>query len=107
MTVTAAPAWTWPTRRRPLPLAVLAAGVLVLGYVLYPMSAPFPAAPFGWVVATAAASAAAGAAILLIPSPLPRMRRSPLLGATATATHPVLGTDAYNGVGHLCQGRRT
>jgi amino acid transporter len=107
MTVTAALAWTWRTRRRPLPLAILAVGVLVLGYVLYRTFAPFPAAPFGWVVLAAAASAAAGAAILLIPGLLPRMRRSPLLAATATATHPTPGTDAHHAAGHLRQERRT
>ncbi len=88
MTVIAALAWTWRTGRRPLPLAILTAGALVLGFVLYRTFAPFPAAPFGWVVLAAAASAAAGAAILLFPGLLPRMRHSRLLAVTATATHP-------------------
>jgi len=88
MTVLAALAWTWRTGRRPLPLAILTAGVAVLGYVLYRTFTPFPAYPFGWVVLTAAASTAAGAAILLIPGLLARMRRSPLLAVTAAATCP-------------------
>jgi amino acid transporter len=82
MTVTAALAWTWRTRRRPLPLAILTAGVFILGYVLYRTFAPFPAAPFSWVVLAAVASAAAGAAILFTPGLLARMRRSRLLAAT-------------------------
>jgi len=82
MTVIAALAWTWRTRRRPLPLAILTAGAVILGYVLYRTFSPFPAAPFGWVVLGAAASAAAGVGILLVPGLLPRMRRSPLLAVT-------------------------
>jgi amino acid transporter len=85
LTVIAALAWTWRTRRRPLPLAVLSAGVAVLGYVLYRTFIPFPAAPFGWVVLAAAASAAAGSALLLVPGLLPRLRRSPLLAVTTAA----------------------
>ena len=88
MTVTAALAWTLRTGRRPLPLAILATGTVVLGYVLYRTFAPFPAAPFGWVVLAAGVSVAAGAIILLTPGLLPRMRRSPLLAVTAAATHP-------------------
>jgi amino acid transporter len=72
VTVIAALAWAWRTCRRPVPLAVLAAGVAVLGYVVYRTFVPFPAAPFGWVVAAAAGSAAAGAGLLLIPGLLPR-----------------------------------
>jgi amino acid transporter len=85
LTVIAALAWTWRVRRRPLPLAVLSAGVAVLGYVLYRTFIPFPAAPFGWVVLAAAASAAAGSALLLVPGLLPRLRRSPLLAVTTAA----------------------
>jgi len=88
MTMIAALAWTWRTGRRPLPLAVLAVGAVVLGYVLYRTFTPFPASPFGWVVLAAAASAAAGAAILLMPGLLARMRCSRLLAVTATAAHP-------------------
>jgi amino acid transporter len=89
MTVIAALAWTWRTRRRPLPLAILTAGAVVLGYVLYRTFAPFPTAPFSWVVLAAVASAAAGAAILLIPGLLPRMCQSRLLAVTTAATRPV------------------
>src|SRR6266568_1152803 len=85
MTVIAALAWTWRTRRRPLPLAILTTGAAVLGYVLYRTFAPFPAAPFGWVALAAAGSALAGAAILLTPGLLTRMRSSRLLAVTATA----------------------
>jgi amino acid transporter len=85
LTVIAALAWTWRTRRRPVPVAVLAAGVAVLGYVLYRTFVPFPAAPFGWVVAAAAASAVLGAGLLLIPGLLARLRSSPLLAVSAAA----------------------
>lgn len=85
MTVIAALAWTWRTRRQPLPLVILTAGVAVLGYVLYRTFRPFPAAPFGWVVLAAAASATAGASALLIPGVLARMRSSRLLAVTTTA----------------------
>jgi amino acid transporter len=86
MTVLAALAWTWRTGRRPLPVAILTAGAVVLGYMLYRTFAPFPAAPFSWVVLAAAASTAAGAAILLTtPGLLPRMRQSRLLAVTAAA----------------------
>jgi len=88
MTVLAALAWTWRTGRQPLPLAILTAGVVVLGYVLDRTFVPFPAAPFGWVVLAAAASAASGAAMLLFPGLLARMRRSRLLAVTAEAAPP-------------------
>ena len=68
-----------------LPLAILTIRVAVLGHVLYRTFAPFPAAPFGWVVPAAAGSAMAGAGILLAPGLLTRMRSSQLLAATATA----------------------
>ncbi|MGH3159235.1 MAG: hypothetical protein ACRDNF_22040, partial [Streptosporangiaceae bacterium] len=85
LTIIAALAWTWRTRRRPVPLAVLAVGAAILGYVLYRTFAPFPAAPFGWVVIAAAVSAAAGAAMLAIPGLLAQLRRSPLFAVTAAA----------------------
>ena len=85
MTVIAALAWTWPTARGPLPLAILAIGTVILGYVLYCTFAPFLSAPFSWVVAVAAASAVAGAALLLTLGLLVRLRQSPLLAVTAAA----------------------
>ena len=91
MTVIAALAWTWRTRRRPLPLAVLTVGAVILGYAVYRTFAPFPPAPFSWVVLAAAASAAAGAVILLIPGLLPRMRQSQLLAVTTEAARPSPG----------------
>jgi hypothetical protein len=86
MTVIAALAWTWHTGRRPLPLGILAAGTIVLGYVAYRTFAPFPAAPFNWILVSAGASVGAGAAILLIPGALNRMRGSDLLAVTSRAT---------------------
>ena len=91
MTVLAALAWTWRTRRRPLPLAILTTGVAILGYVVYRTFAPFPPAPFSWVVLAAAASAAAGAIILLIPGLLARLRHSRLLAVTTEAARPSPG----------------
>ena len=82
MTVVAALAWTWRTRRRPLPLTILAAGAVILGYVVYRTFAPFPPAPFSWVAVGAIVSTTAGTAILLIPGVLARMRRSNLLAVT-------------------------
>jgi hypothetical protein len=72
-------------QRRPLPLAILATGVAVLGHVLYRTFVPLPAAPFGWVVLAATGSVLAGAAVLLAPGRLARMRRTPLLAVTAAA----------------------
>jgi len=91
MTVLAALAWTWRTRRRPLPLAILTTGVAILGYVVYRTFAPFPPAPFSSVVLAAAASAVAGAAILLVPGLLPRLRHSALLAVTTKAARPPPG----------------
>jgi amino acid transporter len=88
MTVIAGLAWTWRTGRRPLPLAILAVGAAVLGYVACRTFAPFPPAPFSWVVLAAAISPTAGAAILLTPGLLPRMRQSRLLAVTTTAARP-------------------
>jgi len=91
MTVIAALAWSWRTWRRPLRLAILTAGAVVLGYVVYRTFAPFPPAPFSWVVLAAAASAAAGAIILLIPGLLARLRHSRLLAVTTEAARPSPG----------------
>jgi len=59
--------------------------------VLYRTFAPFPPAPFSWVVLAAAASAAAGAAILLTPGVLDRMRHSRLLAVTTEVARPSPG----------------
>ena len=72
-------------------MAILTAGAVILGYVVYRTFAPVPPAPFSWVVLAAAASAAAGAAILLTPGLLPRMRQSRLLTVTTTAARPSPG----------------
>jgi amino acid transporter len=108
LTVIAALAWTWRTARRPLPLAILAVGVAVLGYVLYRTFAPFPPAPFSWVVAAAAASAAAGAALLLTPGLLARLRQSTLLAVTTADSRPRNGSGGLDagaasgrGSGHI------
>ena len=82
LTVVAAIAWTWRRDRRPLPLAVLTTGIVVLGYVLYDTLVPFPAAPFDWIIATAGASVAAGAALAATPPVRRRLHASPLLGVT-------------------------
>jgi len=85
MTVAAALAWTWRTGRRPVPLAVLAAGAAILGYVIYRTFSPLPPAPFGAIALAAAASVVPAVAVLAIPGTLARLRRSPLLAATAEA----------------------
>ena len=72
-------------------MAILTTGVAILGYVVYRTFAPFPPAPFSWVVLAAAASAAAGAALLLTPGLLPRMRASRLLAVTTSAARPSPG----------------
>lgn len=68
-------------------LAVLTVGAAVLGYTVYRTFAPFPAAPFSWVVLAAAISAAAGAIAPLIPGLLARMRGSRLLAVTTAGSH--------------------
>jgi hypothetical protein len=66
-------------------MAVLTTGAAVLGYVPYRTFAPFPAAPFSWIVLAASASVILGVATLLVPGVLTRMRGSRLLAVTATA----------------------
>ncbi len=85
MTVAAALAWTWRTGRRPMPLAVLATGAVILGYIIDRTFSPLPPAPFGWIALAAAGSVLPGAAVLAWPGLLARLRRSPLLAATAAA----------------------
>ena len=82
LTVIAAIAWVWRRGRRPLPLAVLSTGVVVLGYVLYDTFVPFPAAPFDWIVAASAASVIAGIGLAAAPAVRRRLHASPLLRAT-------------------------
>lgn len=84
LTVIGALVWTWRTARRPLPIALLAAGIAVLGYVLYRTFIPFPQTPFNWVVLAAAAGALIGVALLFLPGLLAQMRRSELLRVTGT-----------------------
>lgn len=91
LTVIAAIAWVWRGDRRPVPLAVLGTGVVVLGYVLYDTFVPFPAAPFNWIILSAAGSIVAGTAFALVPTARARLSGSPLLRATrrpAQATAP-------------------
>jgi amino acid transporter len=84
MTVVAALVWAWRTDRRPLPLVVLAVGVLVMAEVIYHTFHPFPATPFNRVVVAAAGSAVLGGLALLWPGLLARLRGSDLLKVTNT-----------------------
>jgi amino acid transporter len=82
LTVIGAIAWVWRRQRRPLPLVVLAVGVVVLGYVLYDTFVPLPAAPFDWILAAAAVSVLAGIGVTLASETHRRLVSSPLLRAT-------------------------
>lgn len=82
MTVIAAAVWVWKHGRRLIPLAALAVGVIVLGYVLYDTFDPFPQAPFDRDVWAALATFMLGTALTLIPVVHRRIARSPLLHAT-------------------------
>jgi amino acid transporter len=93
LTVIAAIAWVWRTGRRPVPLAVLGVGVLVLGYVLYDTFNPFPPAPFNWVILAAGASVLVGLGFALIPRVRARLAHSPVLRATRRAPIAVASTD--------------
>jgi amino acid transporter len=86
MTVVGAIAWVWRTRRRPVPLAVLALGVAILGYVLYDTFVPFPAPPFRGDAIAAAASVLAGVGLAIVPSIRRRLASSPLLCALRPVT---------------------
>jgi amino acid transporter len=81
LTVVAALAWVWRHRRRPVPLILLGAGVIALGYVLYDTFVPLPAPPFDRVALTAAGYAVAGVMISVLPPMRRRLGRSPLLCA--------------------------
>jgi amino acid transporter len=82
LTVVAAIAWAWRRQRRPLPLAVLATGLAVLGYVLYDTFVPLPPAPFNWVIVASAAALAAGVGIAAAPVVRRRLHASSLLRAS-------------------------
>lgn len=88
LTVVAAIVWVWRTARRPGPLIVLGAGVLVLGYVLYDTFVPFPAPPFSWDALAALVSVASGVAIAVTPGVRRRLADSRLLRATRGAPLP-------------------
>jgi amino acid transporter len=83
LTVIAAAAWVWRHGRRPVPLAALSLGVVVLGYVLYDTFDPFPAAPFSGDVWAALASALLGLALCLVPAVHRRIAGSALLRAAS------------------------
>ena len=85
LTVIAAMAWVWRTRRRPLPLVILTLGVGALGYVLYDTFIPFPAAPFSYVVIAAGLSVMGGIVLWMIPQVRRRLAESELLRATRTS----------------------
>ncbi|HET9058592.1 MAG TPA: APC family permease [Acidimicrobiales bacterium] len=82
LTVVAAIAWAWRRQRRPLPLAVLATGLAVLGYVLYDTFVPLPPAPFNWVIVASAAALATGIGIAAAPVVRRRLQASSLLRAS-------------------------
>jgi len=86
LTVIAATAWVWRHGRQATPLAVLGAGIVVLGYVLYDTFVPFPAAPFNWVVLAASASIACGLGLALLPGMRVRLADSRLLRAARRTT---------------------
>jgi amino acid transporter len=83
LTVIAALVLIWRRGRRPLPLAILTVGVLVLGYVLRETFTPLPAGPFRWVAIAAVISLLVGIAFTLVPAVHRRLQASPLLRATA------------------------
>ncbi|HEX9033178.1 MAG TPA: APC family permease [Streptosporangiaceae bacterium] len=83
MTVVAAIAREWRNARQPVPITILLAGAVVLGYVSYRTFSPFPPAPFDRIVLAAGLSGLAGIGLLLLPGVRPALRASPLL-AVAT-----------------------
>jgi amino acid transporter len=82
LTVIAALAWVLRSDRRPVPVIVLAVGVVVLGYVAYDTFNPVPTSPFGTIVAVAGASALAGVVVSVLPGVRRRLAGSPLLIAS-------------------------
>ncbi len=83
LTVIAALVMVWRQGRRPLPLAVLAVGVVVLGYVLRDTFTPLPAGPFRFVAIAALVSLVVGIGLALVPAVARRLRASALLRAAA------------------------
>jgi len=81
LTVIAALVLVWRRGRRPIPLAILTLGIIVLGYVLRDTFSPLPAGPFRAVALAALASAVLGIALALNPSIHGRLRSSALLSA--------------------------
>ena len=88
LTVIAALVLTWRQGRRPLPLAILTVGVIVLAYVLRDTFTPLPSGPFGFVALAALASVVAGVTIAAAPPVRRRLRSSALLRATSLSDSP-------------------
>jgi amino acid transporter len=84
LTVIAALVMVWRSGRRVIPLAILTAGVGVLGYVLKDTFDPLPQHALGIAALVALGSALAGVAFSLIPRVHRHLALSPLL----RATHP-------------------
>lgn len=85
LTVVAAIAWVWRTKRRVVPLGILAIGAAILIYVLYDTFNPFPGPPFDRVVLAAAVSIALGIGIAAFPRVRRRLVGSALLRAARPA----------------------
>ena len=85
MTVVAALVLAWRQGRRPVPLAILSVGVIVLAYVLRDTFTPLPSGPFRVVALAALASLAVAVAVAAVPTVHRRLRSSALLRATAQA----------------------
>ncbi len=81
LTVIAALVLVWRRGRRPIPLAVLTLGILVLGYVLRDTFSPLPAGPFRAVALAALASVIVGMALAQLGPVRARLRSSALLSA--------------------------
>lgn len=82
MTVLAALVWVLRRAPRPVPVTVLSAGLVVIGFVLYKTFVPLPPYPFNRVVISAALSVLVGAAFLLLPGRYRRLASSDLLRVT-------------------------
>ncbi|MGI8716194.1 MAG: amino acid permease, partial [Solirubrobacteraceae bacterium] len=82
LTVIAALVMVWRRGRRVVPMIILTAGIVVLGYVLRDTFDPLPSGPFRAVALAALGSAIAGVILTLVPSVHRRLRGSELLRAT-------------------------